>query len=121
MVKVKILIVDDEIDYCILMQSYFEDKNYEVFLAYTLAEGIGLMKIEKPDIIFLDNNLPDGEGWLKTDEIFSILPNVRLNLISGYKIPSDFKKENDNILIWEKPLSLEKLDKVFTNGYYATQ
>lgn len=113
MVKVKILIIDDEIDYCVLMQSYFEDKNYEVFLAYTLEEGMVLINQQKPDVIFLDNNLPDGEGWSKTDEILKILPNVKINLISGYKIPSDFKKDADNIRVWEKPLSIEKLDKVF--------
>ena len=113
MAKVKILIVDDEIDYCILMQSYFEEKNYTVFLAFTLKEGFELLKQEKPDILFLDNNLPDGEGWLHTEEIFSILPDIKINLISGYKQPTDFINKNCNIKLWEKPLSFDVLNKVF--------
>lgn len=111
--KVKILIVDDEIDNCLLMQSYFEQKNYNVFIAFTLKEGLNLMHAIKPDIIFLDNNLPDGEGWKYTDEIRAALPDVKINLVSGYKQPSDFIKNKDGIRLLEKPLSLDLLDKFF--------
>ncbi len=113
MVKVKILIVDDEIDYCSLMQSYFEEKNYDVYTASNLHDAFKLLNDVKPDIVFLDNNLPDGEGWNHTDEILNYVPQAKINLISGYKQPADFKKLNEKIKVWEKPLSFELLNQVF--------
>ena len=54
--KKKILIIDDEIDFCSIMKGYFGRKNYEVFVAYTLQSGLFLIDEENPDILFLDNN-----------------------------------------------------------------
>ena len=58
----KVLIVDDEIDLCLLLKSYFQRKGYEVAIAYTLASGLDQLKTFSPDILFLDNYLPDGLG-----------------------------------------------------------
>ena len=113
MVKVKILIVDDEEDYCMIMKSYFEDKSFDVDVAYTLTEGLRLMDEVHPDIIFLDNNLPDGEGWLHYKDIVSKHPGVKLNLISAYRQKSDDMSNYPNIRIWEKPISMDSLEKVF--------
>ena len=59
----KILIIDDETDLCLLLKEYFVRKNYEVIVSHTLQEGKVLLTENKPDILFLDNNLPDGIGW----------------------------------------------------------
>jgi len=61
----RVLIIDDETDFCLLMKNYFIRKNYEVHIFHTLEEGMKNMEKIKPDIIFLDNNLPDGLGWEK--------------------------------------------------------
>ncbi|MET0391700.1 MAG: response regulator, partial [Chitinophagaceae bacterium] len=62
MIKPRILIVDDEIDYCMIMKSFFRGKGYEVLLAFTLKEGLEQLESARPDILFLDNNLPDGKA-----------------------------------------------------------
>jgi DNA-binding response OmpR family regulator len=113
MVKVKILIVDDETDYCQIMKSYFEEKNYDVFLAYTIKDGIQLLKKHDPDILFLDNNLPDGKGWQYIDDIVEKVPHLKVYLISAYRQRSDFISTSPNITVWEKPISLSSLDAVF--------
>jgi len=42
------------------MKNFFPTRNFEVHVALTLVEGMRILKEEMPDIIFLDNNLPDG-------------------------------------------------------------
>jgi DNA-binding response OmpR family regulator len=112
MLKLKILIVDDETDYCSIMKTYFEEKNYEVFLATNLAQAFQQLKQIRPDILFLDNNLPDGRGWNHISEFVKRNPGLRLFLVSAYNqklhlLPST------NITIWEKPISLSLLNQYF--------
>lgn len=113
MIKVKILIVDDEEDFCIIMKSYFVKKGYDVLLAFNLNEGLKLLKEKNPDILFLDNNLPDGEGWLKTESILQNAPSLKINLISAYKEKTNEFDSFPNVNVWEKPISIRKLESEF--------
>lgn len=112
MKKKKILIIDDEADFCLLLKSYFSGKEYEVYYSYSLSTGLKLLEEVHPDILFLDNNLPDGSGWNKADLILQEHPEVQVNLISTHQ--NEFpKKEASSIRVWEKPLKLTELGKIF--------
>jgi DNA-binding NtrC family response regulator len=111
--KRKVLVIDDESDYCTIMQGYFTRKNYEVFIAYTLKEGLARINRVHPDILFLDNNLPDGQGWECVEEIVENNPHMEIYLVSAYRQKSDFRISSPNITIWEKPISLSRLNAVF--------
>lgn len=111
--KEKILIVDDETDFCMIMKSYFIKKGYDVSLAFTLQEGLTVVKEFRPDILFLDNNLPDGQGWDAMNEIVEIIPQIRVYLISAHRNNFSFSVSSKNIVIWEKPISFGKLNAVF--------
>jgi DNA-binding NtrC family response regulator len=106
----KILIIDDEKDFGFLMKSFFTPKNYDVHIAYTLEDGMKKLEEERPDIIFLDNNLPDGLGWGKTEYILYNYPLTKLNLISALNVP---KTSSSTFRILEKPLRFEELKKLF--------
>ena len=111
--KKKILIIDDEIDFCIIMKGYFEKKGYEVDLAYNLQRGLFLINETKHDILFLDNNLPDGQGWQYVAQIVEKNPQLEVYLISAHQSKSSFTSPNENIVVWEKPISLQLLNSVF--------
>ena len=113
MIKVKILIVDDEVDFCMLMQNYFEEKEFDVYVAHTLEDGFNLLRKIRPEIFFLDNNLPDGEGWSKVNEIIQLYPDLKINLISAYGDKPELLENSDNISFWEKPISTTELNAVF--------
>jgi DNA-binding response OmpR family regulator len=114
MIKVKILIIDDEEDFCLIMKSYFEKKGMEVFLAFNLSDGLNSIAEKNPDILFLDNNLPDGEGWDKTADILKVNPSLKINLISAYKEKTNEYDSFSNVTVWEKPISIKKLEAVFS-------
>jgi two-component system OmpR family response regulator len=103
----KIVIIDDEEDLCHLMKTYLADLDYEVFLANTLGHGLSLINQITPDIVFIDNNLPDGLGWEKMSYLMEHYPNCKINLISAYKyLPME---TGPSIKVLEKPLSLSSL------------
>lgn len=113
MLKLKVLMIDDEIDYCRILENYFKKKNYEVQLAFSLAEGLQLIGSHKPDILFLDNNLPDGKGWTHVDEIVENNPHLKIYLVSAYHQKGDFFYDSPNVTVWEKPLSMSLLNDHF--------
>lgn len=108
--KKKILIIDDEVDFGLLMTSFFNKKEFEVFVAHTIADGLQALEDQKPDFVFLDNNLPDGLGWGKTEFILMNYPNTRLNLISALDVP---KTSASNFHILYKPAMREELNRIF--------
>lgn len=111
MSRKKIVIIDDEEDLCHLMERYFLELNHDVFLANTLGLGLSLIKEVSPDVVFIDNNLPDGLGWEKMSYLREKYPHCRINLISAFEyLPPDLKdRENNIVTILEKPLRLNTL------------
>ncbi len=110
MSKKKILIIDDEVDFCLLLTSFYSRKGYEVSFSHTLNEGLHSINKFVPDIIFLDNNLPDGLGWDAAAKIQHDFPKTELNLISAYKSDLPHLANLATVRILEKPLNLETLD-----------
>jgi DNA-binding response OmpR family regulator len=109
--KKKVLIIDDEVDFCLLMQFYLSKKNCEVSISHTLREGLGLVKNGTPDIVILDNNLPDGLGWPAAKNILDVVPAAHLFLISANK-PNNRPELNQNshCHVVEKPISISQID-----------
>jgi len=113
--KKKVLIIDDETDLSLLLKDYFVRRNYEVTLSHTLNEGNYLLSSYRPDILFLDNNLPDGEGWEGAPGIASNFPDTYIILISAYHPSVPPMPESANFHIMEKPISRADLDLQFSN------
>ena len=108
-----ILIIDDEIDLCLLLKEYFVRKGYQVTVRHTLKEGIAALYSTPPSILFLDNNLPDGTGWTEATRFAIDIPDTFIVLISAFH-PSILDVPADNKFgRIEKPISLADLDKQF--------
>jgi DNA-binding response OmpR family regulator len=108
--KKKVLIIDDEVDFCLLMQFYLSKKNCEVSISHTLQDGLGLVQNNEPDIVILDNNLPDGLGWPQAKNILDAVPDVHLFLISANKPTNKPEISNSHCQVVEKPISISQID-----------
>ena len=95
------------------MKGYFERKDFDVHLAYNIQKGLFLLDDNKPDILFLDNNLPDGQGWQYVEQIVEKNPQLKVFLISAHQSKSSFRSTNKNIEVWEKPISMQLLNGFF--------
>ena len=63
MANEKILIVEDDIDIMEVLSLTIANANYLVFKASSIYEGWKAVIKEEPDLILLDVNLPDGNGF----------------------------------------------------------
>ena len=108
----RVLIVDDEVDLCMLLKQFLTRRNYEVHIAHTLSDGLTILNKVKPDTLMLDNNLPDGMGWAMADDIQKEYPDMNITLVSAYQLAKDFKpKLNSSVNFLEKPISLKDIEK----------
>jgi len=77
--KKRILLIDDEKDYCYFMSRNLEDTGeFSVTMAHEGKEGIKLARKEDPDLILLDIVLPGISG---TDVANTLLSNAKTRMI----------------------------------------
>jgi DNA-binding NtrC family response regulator len=77
-IKKNVLIVDDDRNFCMSVKEFVSADQTEVFTAHTAAECLGICSRERIDVLLLDQQLPDAEGY-------TLCPQV-LNFNSGTKI-----------------------------------
>jgi two-component system OmpR family response regulator len=81
--KPRILIIDDDKDFCLMLSLVFDDQEFDVVSAFTLEEARQLLCLECPSIVLLDNKLPDGRGLDFIETIFDTDPRICILMISG--------------------------------------
>jgi DNA-binding response OmpR family regulator len=114
--KRKILIIDDEVDLCLLLKDYFVRKNCEVFISHELDEGVSLIKKLLPDVLFLDNNLPGSIGWEIAPQLAKDYPNMYFVLMSAFNRQKPEMPSGTHFFLLEKPIAVAELDKKFPDS-----
>ena len=102
----KVLIIDDDNYFISLVTVILKQKNDIIFTAGNIEDGIKLLDLHKPEMVLLDNNLPDGYGWGKAEYILANFPNIQLTLMSAMDVP---KTSTTSFRIMEKQLLIEEL------------
>lgn len=69
MLDTKILVVDDDVEICENLKSYFEKEGYEVKTVNDGISGVDSFKMYGPDLVLLDIVLPKKDGWQVCREI----------------------------------------------------
>jgi two-component system OmpR family response regulator len=110
LMHMKLLIIDDEKDICMLLKNFFTKRGITVFTANTLIDGLKIIDDEEPDILFIDNMLPDGEGWKAAQTVKLKYPQININLMSA-KDKSFNALDGYDEEIWEKPISVSQLER----------
>lgn len=87
-----ILIIDDESEIVSLLTRLLIKQGYQVCAAHNLKDGFESLRAIKPDILFLDMNLPDGNGLEQLSKIKAHFPDLRVIMISAFDIDEHRKK-----------------------------
>ncbi|AWW00382.1 response regulator [Arcticibacterium luteifluviistationis] len=82
--KKRILIIDDELDICLLLQSYLKRQSFDAHYEQNLKTGLQALSDLEPAVLILDNNLPDGLGVEQIPAIKASYPDLTLLIISAY-------------------------------------
>ncbi|MFL9484071.1 response regulator [Chitinophagaceae bacterium LWZ2-11] len=115
----QIVVIDDEIDFCVLVKMQCSKKDINCVYATSLDAGIELVQKVDPSVVILDNNLPDGLGWQKARQILQSHPHTVLHLITAkttndktVKKMNGKEDETDRIFYHVKPLSLYEIEEI---------
>src|ERR1700749_3856061 len=86
--KNSILVIDDDVDMCVLLSRFLERNGFEVDTSYSGEDGITKFEQGKFDIVICDYRLGDMEGKDVLTEIKAHNPTTIVLIITGY---SDIK------------------------------
>ncbi|MEQ8350023.1 MAG: response regulator [Leptospiraceae bacterium] len=64
-----LLVFEDNADNAVLMKRILEKRGYRVHIASSAAEGLEILKNDRPDLVLMDLHLPDMDGFQTTQEI----------------------------------------------------
>lgn len=108
------LIIDDESDICFLLGSVLKNRHIKSKYVNTLREAAVILEIDDPEVIFLDNHLPDGLGLNFISFIKKFHPATTIIMITAHDSISDkqkaFKEGVDYFI--GKPFSKESVNNV---------
>ncbi len=79
----KLLVIDDEMNICELLKTYFENEGYDVKTACDGVEGVSYFKLYEPDLVLLDIMMPNKDGFQVCREIREISPNKPIIFVSA--------------------------------------
>lgn len=107
----RILIVDDEVDICEILQLHFELQGWSVKTANSGREARMLAALDSFDVILTDLRMPDGNGGEFIEQLKSLSkPRPDIYIMTGF---------NDGVLdestlsgvrhVFQKPFSFETL------------
>lgn len=97
----KILLIDDEPDLRSTTRRLLEKAGHEVLEADSGDEGLGILKTERADLIFLDIMMPKMDGWevllrIKANENLKDIPVAMLSVKDSEEdILTSFKYDAD--------------------------
>ena len=107
-------IIDDEMDICYLLSSVLKQKKIFTESANTLHEAEIALESKYPEIIFLDNYLPDGLGINFIQRIKKDHPLSKIIMVTAHDTQADRDKalEAGADYFMGKPFSREMVNKV---------
>jgi CheY-like chemotaxis protein len=65
----KILIIDDNEENRDALSRRLQRRGFQVVLAVDGLEGMEMVRLEKPDIVLMDMNMPNLDGWEATRQL----------------------------------------------------
>jgi CheY-like chemotaxis protein len=92
--KLKVLIIEDNEQNMYMLSFLLEKNQYEVFQAFSGLEGIRVAKEIKPDVILLDIQLPEMDGYRVARELrkSEIIQHVPIIAVTSHAMVGDREK-----------------------------
>lgn len=82
--RTRVLIVEDDATFRIVLSEYLSSKGYDTLLASSIAEARALTQVAPPEIIILDQRLPDGDGVALAQELLSVGLATKIILVTAH-------------------------------------
>ena len=111
------LIIDDEKDICYLLGNVLKKRDIQSKYVNSLREAANILESNEPEIIFLDNHLPDGLGLNFIGFIKRFHPKTIIIMITAHDTIVDKQKAiNEGVDFFiVKPFTKETVNNIMEN------
>jgi two-component system OmpR family response regulator len=79
-----VLIVDDELDICYLLSGMLKQRNFRTGYVNSLSDAVAALQTDIPNLLFLDNHLPDGFGLDFIPYVKKNYPDMKVIMITAH-------------------------------------
>ncbi|MEP7127979.1 MAG: sigma-54 dependent transcriptional regulator [Chitinophagales bacterium] len=79
-----ILIIDDDVDMCLLLQRFLSKNNYRADVIHSGAKGLQLLSEHKYNLVLCDFRLGDTDGREVLKTIKALYPSLPVIIVTGY-------------------------------------
>jgi len=119
----KILLIEDDISFCKLLEKFLIKKSYEVTISFSAAEARLAIKNESFDLILTDLRLPDSDGIGLMSEFKNAYPEIPVILMTGYSDVNTAVKaiKNGAADYISKPFNPDEVLLVITNALKSSE
>src|SRR4030095_3006033 len=107
----KMLVVEDQGEMCLILDLILSDRKFELDYVNNLLDADEYLQKNKPSVIILDNQLPDGFGVDFISYVKKKYPRIKIIMISGFGTARDVAMENGADIFLEKPCSLDNVNQ----------
>lgn len=109
----KLLIIDDNPEFRLLISTQLRSRNMTVFAAADIIQAIGTAREKRPDVILLDIEMPGGDGFLvlerlKANKLLSAIPVIILTARDPKEVESKALKIGA-VSSLQKPVNIDYL------------
>lgn len=113
----RIVIIEDEEDLGYLMRNFLDrsirdDSTNTIKIATSIQEGLAYIGEINPQMVFLDNNLPDGKGINYVGDIKKILNDSVLVMMSAITTVKQEALERGADIFLDKPISFVEVKNI---------
>lgn len=114
----KILLIEDDISFCKLLEKFLTKKAYDVTIAFSAAEARLAINKESFDLILTDLRLPDSDGIALMTEFKNLNIKAPIVLMTGYSDVNTAVKaiKNGAADYISKPFNPDEVLLVITNA-----
>jgi len=107
----KMLVVEDQGEMCLVLDLILSDRKFELDYVNSLLDADEYLQKNKPSVIILDNQLPDGFGVDFITYVKKKYPGIKIIMISGFSTARDVALENGADAFLEKPFSMDNVNE----------
>lgn len=118
----KILLIEDDVSFCKLLEKFLTKNAYAVITSYTAVEARNALKKETFHLILTDLRLPDSDGIELLMEIKTEFPNIPVILMTGYSEVNTAVKaiKNGAADYISKPFNPDEILLVISNALHSS-
>ena len=115
-----VLIIEDEEDMALLLQAQLSGR-YKTNVVQNLHDAISFLRDNRPDVVLLDNNLPDGLGLYFLPTIFAYSEKSAVIMMSALRSSSIEKEaiEQGALAFLEKPFKMADVNETIRRIAYS--